>query len=70
MDTAGSDIICLKVFSTHIIVTNTLAASLDLLEKRSLTYSDRYVSSPIYFIDYDLEFIEHHRPYMTMLNDL
>ncbi|EMD38686.1 hypothetical protein CERSUDRAFT_105266 [Gelatoporia subvermispora B] len=40
-ESCGSDIICLKIFSTHIIVTNTLAASLDLLEKRSLTYSDR-----------------------------
>ncbi|OCH95269.1 cytochrome P450 [Obba rivulosa] len=40
-DECGSDIICLKVFGTHIIVTNTLKATINLLERRSLSYSGR-----------------------------
>ncbi|KAF7977287.1 hypothetical protein HWV62_4249 [Athelia sp. TMB] len=37
----NSDIIYLNVCGTHIVVTNTLDATLDLLEKRSSKYSSR-----------------------------
>ncbi|KZP29740.1 cytochrome P450 [Athelia psychrophila] len=36
-----SDIIHLDVFGTHIVVTNTLESTLDLLERRSYKYSSR-----------------------------
>ncbi|KZP29735.1 cytochrome P450, partial [Athelia psychrophila] len=38
-----SDIIYLNVFGTHIVVTNTLESTLDLLERRSSKYSGRCV---------------------------
>ena len=38
---AGSDIVRINVLGMNIIVTNTLEASADLLDKRSSTYSNR-----------------------------
>ena len=41
----GSNIIYLNVLGTHIIVLNSVKAVNEVLEKRSSTYSDRYVPS-------------------------
>ena len=38
---AGSDVIRMNVFGMKVIITNTLEASTTLLDKRSLTYSNR-----------------------------
>jgi hypothetical protein len=39
----GSDVLCIKILGNNIIMTNSFQASVDLLEKRSNIYSDRYV---------------------------
>ena len=40
---SDSDLIRLNVFGSNILIVNSLAAASDLLDKRSATYSDRYV---------------------------
>jgi hypothetical protein len=37
----GSEIIHLNLFGTHVVVLNTAQAATELLDKRSLMYSDR-----------------------------
>lgn len=63
--TLESDIIRLNVLGRNIIILNSLIASVDLLERRSSIYSDRYVciSSPILSL---MGF----RDDMVMLNEL
>ncbi|KZP04382.1 hypothetical protein FIBSPDRAFT_405126, partial [Athelia psychrophila] len=39
--TKESDVIYLNIFGTHMVVTNTLESTLDLLERRSSKYSSR-----------------------------
>lgn len=45
MCNAGSDIIRVNMLGTNFVITNSLEASTDLLDKRSSIYSDRYVFS-------------------------
>jgi hypothetical protein len=38
---SGSDLIHLNLLGTHVVVLNTAQAAVELLERRSLKYSDR-----------------------------
>ena len=63
-----SDLIHLNVFGSPMIVVNSPSAAADLLEKRSLIYSDRFVSR----CGYPAAWAERVaiRPQMHMMNEL
>ena len=69
----GSDILCIRMLGNNIIVTNSFEASVDLLEKRSSIYSDRYVQTSIHPVS-KYRYISHTlcRPTagLTMLKEL
>jgi len=61
-----SDIIHLNIAGTSLVVLDTAEAVMDLLERRSLIYSDRFF---MFFIrDYSLRCC--YRPRMPMVNEL
>lgn len=46
----GSDIVHLDLCGTSVIVLNTAEAAFDLLESKSLIYSDRYAQHIMYAV--------------------
>lgn len=66
----GSDIISLNVAGTSIIVLDTIEAAMELFEKRSSIYSNRYVLCCYCYLSDDLTPLLVYRARTTMVVDL